>query len=91
MLFNADTPKEVLRNRNSYWGCEARYMPISVETPAWFLIYKDTVVIILQGDEPMAIEINNKQITKSFKEYFDAFWKLSKPFSKRKENVNWGM
>jgi HTH-type transcriptional regulator, sugar sensing transcriptional regulator len=80
LLFNLNTPKEVLKNRNSFWGSEARYMPIPIETPSWILIYKDTAVIILQGDEPMAIEITNPKIAHSFKEYFDAFWKISKPF-----------
>lgn len=80
MLFSLGTPENVLKNRNKYKGCEARYMPIELETPAWILTYKDVAVIILQGDEPIAIEITNKQIAKSFKEYFDAFWKLSKPF-----------
>lgn len=80
MLFSINAPKKVLKNRNSYWGCEARYMPIPVETPSWILVYKDVSVIILQSDEPMAIEITNKQIAKSFKQYFNAFWKLSKPF-----------
>jgi len=80
MLFNPKTPKKILKNRNNYWGCEARYMPIQIETPSWFLIYKNVVVIILQEEEPIAIEIINKQIAVSFKEYFEAFWKLSKPF-----------
>jgi HTH-type transcriptional regulator, sugar sensing transcriptional regulator len=80
MLFNTNTSKKVLENRNSYKGCDARYMPVPVETPSWILVYKDTAVIILQSDEPLAIEIQNSQIAKSFKEYFDAFWKLSKPF-----------
>ena len=80
MLFNKGTPRKVLQNRNHYRGCDARYMPIDVETPAWFLIYKDTAVIIIQSDEPLAIEIHNKQISNSFKQYFDAFWKMSKPF-----------
>jgi len=80
MLFNIDTPKKVLKNRNKHWGCESRYMPIPVKTPSWILIYKDVIVMILQSDEPLAIEINNKEIAHSFKQYFEAFWKLTKPF-----------
>jgi len=55
-------------------------MPLSVETPSWILVYKDVSAIILQGDEPLAIEITNQKIADSFREYFEAFWKLSKPF-----------
>ena len=80
MLFNLSTPKEVLKNRNSFKGCDARYMPLPIETPSWILVYKDVSVIVLQSEEPIAIEIVNKEIAKSFKEYFNAFWKLSKKF-----------
>ena len=55
-------------------------MPLPVETPSWILVYKDVSAIILQGDEPLAIEITNQKIADSFREYFEAFWKLSKPF-----------
>ena len=80
MLFNPKAPIETLKQRNGYKDCDARYMPIPVETPSWILIYKFTTVIILPGDEPIAIEINNKKIADSFMQYFDAFWKLSKKF-----------
>ena len=78
LLFNKGT--EIMKNRNSYKGSDARYMPLPMETPVWILVYKDVTALILQTDEQMAIEIINKQMSKSFKEYFDAFWKLSKPF-----------
>ena len=60
-------------------GCDSRYMPIDIKTPAWFMGYKDVVVIGLQ-DEEIAIEIVNQKIANSFKAYFDSFWKKSKPF-----------
>lgn len=81
MLFNIGTPQKIIKNRNSYKDCDARYMPIPIETPSWILIYKDVSVIILPGDEPMAIEIMNNKIADSFKQYFDAFWKLTKPIT----------
>jgi HTH-type transcriptional regulator, sugar sensing transcriptional regulator len=80
MLFKPKTPKATLKNRNHYKDCVARYMPISVETPSWILIYKDVTVIILPGEEPISVEITNRQIADSFKQYFDAFWNLSKIF-----------
>ncbi len=81
MLFNIGTPRNILKNRNNYKDCDARYMPIPVETPSWILVYKDISVIILPGEEPLAIEITNHKITNSFQQYFDAFWKISKPLS----------
>jgi len=80
MLFNRDTDKATLRNRNSYKGCDARYMPTGIKTPAYFLIYKDTVMIAISSEDPLAIEIVSQEIADSFKAYFEQFWKNSKPF-----------
>lgn len=79
LLFNKDTPKEILKNRNSYKGAEARHMPTSIKTPAMFMIYKDTVVIATQHPAVIAIEITSQQIADSFLAYFNEFWKESKP------------
>ncbi len=78
-LFNKDTPKEIIKNRNSFKEVDARYMETNIKTPAMFLIYKDTVVITLQDKNPVAVEIINQDIADSFKSYFDEFWKQSKP------------
>lgn len=78
MLFNTGTPEATLQERNAYKGCDARLMPIPIETPSWILVYKDVCVIILPGDEPLAVEIINIKIASSFKQYFDAFWALTK-------------
>jgi len=80
LLFNKGTPREIMKNRNSYKDSDSRYMPLPMETPVWILVYKDVTALVLQTDEQMAIEIINKQMAKSFQEYFDAFWKLSKSF-----------
>src|SRR3989338_702563 len=66
MLFNHGTPRSTLLNRNSYKGSEARYMPPGIETPSWFLNYKDVTAIFLQSKE-MVIEIIDKEIADSFK------------------------
>jgi sugar-specific transcriptional regulator TrmB len=80
LLFNKGTDKKIIQNRNSYPGADARYMPLDVVTPAWFCGYKDVTVIGLQSKNGLAIEIINQEIADSFKAYFDAFWKMSKPF-----------
>lgn len=84
ILFNQGTSMSVLQNRNSYEGCESRYMPTSIETPTWFTIWKDTVVIGLQEDEPVAIVIVNNLVAQSFEAYFQDLWQQSKPISKSK-------
>ena len=80
-LFNKDTPKEVIKNRNSFNEVDARYMQTKIKTPAMFLIYKDTTLITIQDPNPVAVEIINQDIADSFLAYFNEFWKQSKPFN----------
>lgn len=80
ILFNRDTDRKILENRSKYKGADSRYMPADLKTPACFMMYKDTTVIVLQSPKAMAVEIINQQITDSFMEYFEAFWKNSEPF-----------
>ena len=85
LLFNRDTPKKILNNRNSYKGVDARYMPSGIKTPSYFLIYADTVMIAIASEDPIAIEIINQKVAGSFMAYFEEFWKLSKPFKSTKK------
>lgn len=78
LLFNQNTPKEILKNRNKYKHSEARYLPIDIKTPSYFLIYKDTVAITIPSENPISIEIISQEVADSFKSYFDEFWKKSK-------------
>lgn len=81
MLYNSTVEDSVLRNRNSFKLCDARRMPIDVDTPAWILGYKDVTVIGLPlADKSFAFEIVNKDVADSFRNYFDWFWKKSKKF-----------
>lgn len=82
MLFNKGTNPKILKNRNSYKGCEARYMDSNIKTPAWIFVYKDVSQIFLQvKNKPFVVEIINKQIAATFKAYFDDYWSRSKKFS----------
>lgn len=80
LLYNQSTDKKILENRNEFKGSDARYMPIPIETPAWIMGYKDITVIGWFGEDEMAIEIINQKVADSFRQYFEAFWKLSKKF-----------
>ena len=82
LLFNRDTDPEVLRNRNKFKGCDARYMPPGIKTPAWFCGYKDVTVIGVARENPIVIEIISQEVADSFRSYFEVFWKMSKPFNK---------
>lgn len=80
LLFNVDTDPEILRDRNSYKGSYARYMPEGIKTPACFMTFKDTTIIILQSPTAIAVEIINQDIADSFQAYFEEFWKRSETF-----------
>jgi sugar-specific transcriptional regulator TrmB len=80
MLFNKDTLPEILKNRNSFKGAEARYMPGDVQTPAWIMIYKNVAVIFLQSKEPVAVEIIDQEVSDTFMAYFNDYWGRSKKF-----------
>src|SRR3989344_5620749 len=80
LLFHTDTDPKILKNRNSYKLCDSRYMPTAINTPAWIMGYKEVTVIGFPSVNPITLEIVNKEIADSFKAYFDAFWKQSKPF-----------
>ncbi|MDD4983857.1 MAG: helix-turn-helix domain-containing protein [Candidatus ainarchaeum sp.] len=82
MLFNRDADIKTLKNRMSYGLADARYMPTDVITPAYFLIYKDTVMVGIASSQPIAIEIISPEIADSFRSYFEAFWKESKKIRK---------
>lgn len=81
LLFNPKTPCSVMANRNSYAGCDARYMQVGVDTPVWIQVYKDvTFLSIISATSPVTIEITNQEIADSFRAYFEEFWKKSKQF-----------
>jgi len=57
---------------------KAKKIGSEFNTPAVFNLYKNKSAIILWSKEPIGILIENKEITNSFKKYFDVLWKISK-------------
>ena len=80
LLFNPKTPPEILKNRNSFKGCDARYMPIEISSPVWILGYKGVVSVTMVSSNPITVEIVNQEIADSFRAYFEEFWKKSRQF-----------
>lgn len=78
LLFHPDTPRATLASRNVHVGCEARYMHIKLNTPAWFMGYENVAVIGFPAANPITVEIISKEIATAFRAYFDEFWKHSK-------------
>ncbi|MDO8660599.1 MAG: helix-turn-helix domain-containing protein [Candidatus Woesearchaeota archaeon] len=80
LLFDPDTEIGILKNRNSYRGCDARFMPTRIKSPVWFMVYKNISVISFATENPLTIEIKNEKISASFKAYFEEFWKKTSEF-----------
>jgi sugar-specific transcriptional regulator TrmB len=59
---------------------EIRYLPKTFLTPTVMNIYDNRVTLYSVTEEniPFIILIENKELSKSFKEYFEWLWKLSK-------------
>lgn len=59
---------------------EYRLIPKNMENPANYYVIEDVVVIQIfgkEGDEPAVIEIKNKNVAKSYMNYFNLIWEQS--------------
>jgi len=54
----------------------ARFLPYG--TPSTINIYDDTTILLVMSPSPAAIRIKDKQITESYRRYFEQMWKLAK-------------
>mgnify|MGYP001566821270 CR=1 FL=1 len=55
-----------------------RYLPESYITPSTTYIYGNKIAVIIWSDEPMAFLIRSKQVSDSYKSFFELLWNLSK-------------
>jgi HTH-type transcriptional regulator, sugar sensing transcriptional regulator len=82
MLMNHDAPQNDLDERNVLSHTSVKYMPTDISTPSWIEIIKDRTVIGVASDNPVAVEIKNKEVADSFKSYFDSLWNQETTVSK---------
>ncbi len=57
---------------------EIKYLSKEYSSPTAINIYGNNVAIILWTEEPFGILIRNKEISDSYRKYFDLLWKISK-------------
>jgi len=48
-------------------------------TPTEIMLYRDKSCIIILSQEPLVIRITGKEVTDSFKQYFEIMWKIASP------------
>lgn len=54
---------------------QIKFLPKETEQPQTIWVFGDNVAIILVSDEPVVFLISNKEISNSFKDYFNFMWK----------------
>jgi len=55
-----------------------RYLPSEFDFPSTSIIFEDKILILLWSSSPLAILIRSKEINKSYKNFFEILWKISK-------------
>ena len=75
IIFNKDNSKKKIKVPYS----EIKYLPKHYASPLAVNIYGNKVAIILwRKDNPIAIVIKDKEISKGYKKYFELMWKIAK-------------
>jgi len=56
-----------------------RFLPEKYSNPVSINIYSDKIALILWSrEEPLAILIKNKEISRGYRKYFELLWKIAK-------------
>lgn len=76
MIANYDVKGNIVETTKQ--NSEIRYLPQYLITNMQIGFYKNKAVITLWTKEPTAFILESEEAVKSFKAYFDAFWKIAK-------------
>lgn len=76
MLVNNDVKNILVKTIHS--KSEIRYLPQYLMSNMIVLFYKNKSFIFFLAKDTVGLLIENKEVTKGFRSYFDAFWKLAK-------------
>jgi sugar-specific transcriptional regulator TrmB len=76
MLVNSDA-KDILV-KTIYAKSEIRYLPQYLMSNMIILFYKNKAFIFFLAKDAIGLLIENEEVAKGFKSYFDAFWKITK-------------
>lgn len=58
-----------------------KFLPRALFSPATTWVFGDNVAIVTWGNPPLAVVINDKNVSKSYNSYFEALWKMAKSYS----------
>ena len=77
IIYKSDV-QDYAKTREKMELTEVRYLPKNLNSPMWITTYKNKSILFVIGDIFLGIVIENKTISKNFKEYFELLWKISK-------------
>lgn len=77
LLVNADAKAGLVKTIHE--KSSIRYLPQYLMTNMIILFYKDKSFIFFLAKDSIGLLIQNKEITRGFRAYFDAFWNIAKP------------
>jgi sugar-specific transcriptional regulator TrmB len=77
MLVNNDAKNILVKTIHS--NSEIKYLPQYLMSNMIILFYKNKSFIFFLAKEAVGLLIENAEVSKGFKSYFNAFWKLAKP------------
>ena len=76
MLVNYDSKESLVKTIRS--NSEIRFLPQYLLNNMIILFYKNKSFIFFLAKDSVGILIENEEVTKGFKAYFNAFWKIAK-------------
>lgn len=76
LLFDYDV-RDLGKRRAKIKLTQTKYLPKEFKTPAWVLIFKDIVATIHIIEMPICFVIRDKNVSKSYKHFFNILWKLA--------------
>ncbi len=74
ILFDRTVPPEYVAQRNNLAHTAAKYLPMSVDLPAMFDMFGDTLTISIPGNDPVAFSLRSKEAAEAMKKYFGYLW-----------------
>ena len=76
MLANKDIKNKLVKT--TYLNAEIKFLPQYLLSNMILVFYKNKAFIFFLSEEPVGFLMENEEITKGFKSYFDVFWKIAK-------------
>lgn len=78
MKIVSDSNGRDIKEMNNLYGCEARFLKKWEDNKTVVSVYGDNVVVINWDEDPIAIVIKEKEISKGFLNYFNILWNTAR-------------